>query len=138
MNEDLVKRFAPVLFLHPQETFVPVDAKRYIENANLWWAKGKLDDKNNWGGVAPAAFPRQPLVAAGDISGLASENGKLIDSDALRPQNPDEEMFLDIGGWKDAAAMHEAGVTATSTNVYADRKAVADKYAEPELKASRF
>lgn len=128
--EALIKRFAPILFLHPQETFVPVDAKRYFENANLWSAASpSLDNKALWGGAATAPFPRAPLVMAGGLRGLDNEPGTMIDDVSLIPA-VGNEVFLELGGWKDATELPEAGVTASSSNVYSGRKAIADLFSK--------
>lgn len=129
--EDLAKRFAPILFLHAQEKFVPVDAKRFLENANLWRGTGApLDSKAQWGTA--------PLIAAGGVSGIKTEPGTVIDDATVLPATG-AELFLELGGWKDSSEMHEAGVTAASSNVYADRKSIEDLYSQPgKLKDSRF
>jgi len=137
--EDLANRFAPILFLDPMEKFVPVDAKRFLENANLWTdTAAPLDDKAQWGGPTSAQYPRLPTVPAMGLSGVTTELGQIIDDPTLQPA-PGAEMFLEMGGWKDATGMHEAGVTATSGNLYSDRKSVEDLYTQAGvLKDSKF
>jgi hypothetical protein len=138
MNEDLVKRFAPVLFLHPKEKFFPVDAKRFVERANLWGARMPFDSKAMWGGLASDPFPRQPLVRSGELAGAEGESGTLVDDTSLAPKDVPYETFLELGGWKDTSRMPEPDVTESSTNVYADRDAIASKYASGDLYDSRF
>jgi hypothetical protein len=138
INEDLVKRFAPVLFLHPAEKFVPVDAKRFVENANLWRAEAPFDSKAMWDGTASDTFPRQPIVQSQGLAAVEGEPGTLLDDPSLTPSGAADETFLEIGGWKDGAQMSEPDVTATSTNLYADRNAIADKYGSGDLFDSRF
>jgi len=137
--EDLAKRFAPILFLHPMEKFVPVDAKRFLENANLWLDTGaQPDSKAQWGVAGAAAGTRSPTVAAGGLSGVKTEPGKVID-DATLLGTLGTEVFLELGGWKDASETSEPKVTATSTNLYVDRKSIEDMYTKPGvLKDSKF
>src|SRR3569623_227866 len=137
MYEDLVTRFAPVLFLHPSEKFFPVDPKRFMENSNLWLSKPPYDDKTLWGGTPGTAFPRQPLVKAGEVNGVAGEGGTLLDDAAVVPTDLDE-LFLELGGWKDGSEMHEADVTQTSSNLRADRAVIEDMYSSGPLHDSRF
>ena len=136
MNEDLVKRFAPILFLHPEEKFFPVDAKRYLEFANLWSSAQPFSDDTKWGKPGTAPSTRQPVIVTGGLTGVATEPGRLIDDPSLRPA--EAEMFLELGGWKNAAGAHETGVTATSSNAYSDRSAIADMYGQEPLLDSRF
>jgi hypothetical protein len=126
--EQLIRRFEPVLFFHPQETDFPVDAKRYVENAALWAAKAAFDDKNGWGGASGDPFPRQPLVQAGQLSAMPSEPGTYLGSSIFLLDDPRNERFLELGGWKDKTGTHESGVTDSSVNVYADRAAIANLY----------
>ncbi len=51
---DLVRRFEPILYFHPEEKFFPSDAKRYIEHCALWkanssFAGARFDRKDAWG-----------------------------------------------------------------------------------------
>src|SRR6185437_6444565 len=95
-----------------------------LENANLWTdTAAPLDGKAQWGGATSAGFPRMPTVPAGGLSGVKTEPGRVIDGPTLLPA-AGAEMFLELGGWKDATEMHEAGVTMTSSNLYSDRKSV--------------
>lgn len=43
-----------------------------------------------------------------------------------------------MGGWKDANEVPEPGVTAATTNLYADRNAIAQRYTQEPLLGSRF
>jgi hypothetical protein len=96
-----------------------------------------LDDKNSWGTVAGTSFPRSPLVAAGELRGLPDEGGTYLGKPGLLAAGPNDERFLELGGWKDANQAHEPGVTSTSTNEYADRGDIVQKYTGA-LEPSRF
>ena len=67
---DLGRQYEPILHLHPEESFVPVNAKRYVEAAALWAAKVPFDDKNSWGTT--------PLVKAGQLSAAQNETGDYL------------------------------------------------------------
>lgn len=126
--EQLIRRFEPVLFFHPLETDIPVDAKRYVENAALWAAMAAFDDKNEWGGTSGDAFPRQPLVQAGQLAAMPGEPGTYLGTPSFLLDDPRNERFLELGGWKDKSGTHESGVTDSSVNVYADRAAITGRY----------
>ena len=136
--EQLVRRFEPVLFFHPQESFFPSDAKRYLEHAALWRAAAPFDQKVSWGD-ASAPFPKQPMIPAGQIAALPGEPGTFLGDPQFLVQGEPEERFLQLGGWKDAAETPQPDVTATSANTFADRGSIANRYAnEPALADSRF
>ena len=137
-DEDLVRRFAPILFLHPQEKLVPVDAKRFVEHAALWSATTPFDDKTMWGVPGTAPLLRQPNIAAAGLSAATGEPGKIIDDASLRPMDSTTEMFLELGGWKTTDGAHEPGITSSSTTVYGDRGEIAGMYASGPLADSRF
>ena len=127
---DLGRRFEPILHLHPSESFVPVNAKRYVEAAALWAARPPFDDKKSWGTT--------PLVKAGKLSAvqgepnmtyLGQQNNILADSA--------NERFLELGGWKSQAETSEPGVTASSTNPYVDRTEILRRYGT-DLADSKF
>jgi hypothetical protein len=132
-DEKLIRRFEPVLFLHADEKFVPVDAKRYIEHAALWSATAPMDDKNTWG--VAAGTSRRPVVKAGELGAIEGEFDVYL-GDELGAGN--DERFLELGGWKDKSESAEPDVTDSTTNVYANRDKIADLYRTPELDASRF
>lgn len=138
-TEALIRRFEPVLFFHPQESFFPVDAKRYVEHAALWAAKPAFDDKRNWGGMLGDPFPRLPLVPAGKLAAIDGEDGEFLGQPNYLLDSERDERFFELGGWKDKSATHEAGVLAYSTNCYADRGEIFERYRnEPDLGASQF
>lgn len=137
-KEALIRRFEPVLFLHPDEPFFPVDAKRYVEHAALWSSQSAFDDKKNWGGNPGDPFPRAPLAAPG-LAAIDGEPGSYLGTPLFLVDGERDERFLELGGWKDKNGLHEPDVTTSSTNVYADRTEIANRYqTEPDLAASRF
>ena len=117
---DLIRRFEPVLFFHPDERFFPSDAKRYVENSTIWTVEGaKADDKINWGGSGPGHFPRHPKFRP-PIAALAGEAGSPVDA-ALG--GGVVESFLSFAGWDGGNV-----VLADSTNAYANLDAMVDRY----------
>ncbi len=110
--EAFARRFEPILFLHGQEKFVPVNAERFVQQAAMWRATAPADDNNNW----------TNLIAAGQISTEPTASGFLGTSDNGR------DCFLELGGWKDKSEAAEPDVTATSSNVYANRAEIESAY----------
>lgn len=137
--EALIRRLEPVLFFHPDESFFPVDTKRYIEHAALWASRSPFDDKNEWGGTAGDPFPREPLVPAGSLAAVQGQGTSWLGKPELLLHDERTERFLELGGWKDKTEAHEAGVTASSSNVYADNAVIAGRYQNDQtLRDSRF
>jgi hypothetical protein len=107
---DLIRRFEPVLFFHPDERFFPSDAKRYVENSTIWTVEGaKADDKTNWGGSGPGHFPRHPKFRP-PIAALAGEAGSPVDA-ALG--GGVVESFLSFAGWTAATWFSRTAQTPT-------------------------
>lgn len=136
--DELVRRFAPVLTFHPEEVFFPVDAKRYLEHAAMWNARAAFDETRDWGGVPADPFPRKPSVPAGALTGLADEGGTFIGDPKFVLAGSAQELFLELGGWKNRDSVHEPEVTTDSANTYADRAEIARRYREPALEASQY
>src|SRR4051794_13183336 len=138
---DLVRRFEPVLFFHPDERLFPCDAKRYIERCAMWTVNGtKADDKHNWGGSGPGHFPRHPKFKA-PLAALPGEMGTPVDS-ALG--GGVEESFLSFAGWNGNTGVGVA-VSADSTVAYTNVDVLVDKYGtavaeglDHDLAESRF
>lgn len=128
-TEDLARRFEPILHMHPGESFVPVNAERYVENAALWAATVPFDTQSSWGAA--------PLVKAGTLSANQNEPGTYLGTANFLVADATRERFLELGGWKNAEQGHEPDTAAGNTNLYADRKAIFDAY-EGTLKDSRF
>ena len=63
----LMRAYAPVLFLHQAERFVPVSPAAYLERAALWDDNAPgADLRENWGRPSTAdVFPRAPLLRPG-------------------------------------------------------------------------
>ncbi|MGE5695259.1 MAG: hypothetical protein ACM4D3_08465, partial [Candidatus Sericytochromatia bacterium] len=127
-TQALIRRFEPILHLHPQESFFPVDAKRYVEHAALWAGRPPFDNKTSWG--------TKPLVKAGQLS-TDPASADYLGKPANILADEANERFLELGGWKDQDQNHQPTVSATSTNLYADRKKIFDVYTS-ELVDSKF
>lgn len=108
----LTKDYTPVLHLHPDESFVPISAQRYVESAALWADKPPFDDNKSWGTA--------PLVAAGGVSTVPGTAGYL-GTPNFTLADATNERFLELGGWKTGSGTHEPDVSAATTNLYADR-----------------
>jgi hypothetical protein len=99
---NLVRRFEPILYFHPEERFFPSDAKRYIEHSALW--KSTL---GNDGKLAPA----QPIIQKKQIA--AFENEKKAGQTFLGETQFNATFFLapdcffELAGWKDSAGSAE-------------------------------
>jgi hypothetical protein len=137
--EQLARKFEPILFFDRSEAFFPSDAKRYVENAALWIAEAPpFDAKASWGGSTGQPFPRTPAVPTGGIH--TEDDGKPDYIGA--PGNQDSEQtehFLEFGGWIDKSNVAQPQVTAISSNDFADRGAIHDRYTnEPKLADSQF
>ncbi|MGE2814716.1 hypothetical protein ACQI5H_06145 [Mycobacterium heidelbergense] len=134
-DEQLIKRFEPVLFFHPDEKFFPVDAKSFVEHCALWTSTAPFDDKSTWGGAPGTAFPRKPQVEAGHLSAVPGP-GLTYKFDEILGKGKDNR-FLEIGAWKDKTETAEPAVTEDSENVYANRDKIDDLF-KNEFEASRF
>jgi hypothetical protein len=88
----LIRRFEPILIFHPDESFFPSDAKRYLEHSHLWTVTGTPDDIHSWG---EGPFPRSPRFNP-PIAALAGEPGAPIN---LVPTVGFDESFLALAGW---------------------------------------
>lgn len=132
-HEALIRRFEPIVFLAPDEKFVPVNAERFVESATLWTTGDPPFDKTAWG-EGPSGggtFPRTPTATR--LSTQPNDPGATF----IGSVTDTTSAFLELGGWNSAALQHESEVTGTTENVYSDRDAVAVRY-ETDLKDSRF
>jgi hypothetical protein len=132
-DEDLAAKFAPILFFHPQESFLPIDPKAYLQKAALWSAAVPFDAKSSWGGSAGASFPRVPLVKSGEIALMQTDPGEWIGGAQFTVDQSDQERFLELGAWKDVVNAPVSEVTATSSNIYANRQAIFDAFSDPNI-----
>ena len=66
----LMRAYAPVLFLHRGERFVPISPAAYLERAALWDDNSPgADLRENWGRPSTAeVFPRAPLLRPGQLT----------------------------------------------------------------------
>ena len=135
--EALVRRFEPILFFHPGETWFPSDAKRYVESCALWNAQKPFDVKSSWGGDSTKPFPRVPDIKKGGIAAVNGEPGMFLGF--APPDTPERTMFLELGGWKNGGGTDEPDVTAGSHNAYASRGKITSLYdSDPNLSGSKF
>jgi hypothetical protein len=112
----LMRAYAPVLFLHQSELFVPISPSAYLERAALWNDEGPGSHRRElWGqapttgggGLAPPSFPRTPLLAPGQLTvdpGAAGGDvhylGEAADGGFPFTQSDAEHgLFLDFRGW---------------------------------------
>jgi hypothetical protein len=118
-----MRAYAPVLYLHRDERFVPVSPTAYLERAALW------DDtapgshlRESWGhpiveGLPPPSFPRAPLLAPGQLTveqdaagGNVHFLGEQVDGAFPFTQSDSERgLFLDFGGWWEEGALPDFG-----------------------------
>ena len=146
---ELVRRFEPILYLHPDERFFPSDAKRFLEHCALWRAAAPFDRVASWKG---------PLIGAGKIAAASNEvqNGDsyLGEMNGAIPRfladSNKEERFLDLAGWRFSDTSGESVVeqfvtapTSDEQNQFAHRDEVNRLYndardALPALRDSRF
>jgi hypothetical protein len=119
----LMRAYAPVLYLHRDELFVPVSPTAYLERAALW------DDaapgshlRESWGhpiveGMSSPSFPRAPLLAPGQLTveqanagGNVHFLGEQVDGAFPFTQSDSERaLFLDFGGWWEEGALPDFG-----------------------------
>jgi hypothetical protein len=113
----LMRAYAPVLFLHGSESFVPVSPSAYLERAALWNDEGPASHRRElWGqsetqeggGISPSAFPRTPLLGPGQLTvdpAAASSSVHYLGEQDMNGGFPftrsdaDHGLFLDFGGW---------------------------------------
>ena len=119
----LMRAYAPVLFLHRGERFVPISPTAYLERAALW------DDnspgahlRENWGRPTDGRrrwthFPRAPLLRPGQLTvnpfaagGDVHFLGEQVDGAFPFTQSDGERaLFLDFRGWWEDGALPELG-----------------------------
>jgi len=147
--EELVRRFEPILYFHPDERFFPADAKRYLEHCSLWAAKAPFDKVASWNG---------PLVESGKIVCISGEkqpgdsylNERVNNVPHLIVDTATEERFLNLGGWRfspgdDGSVVEQfvPGPVSDQQNRFAHRDEVDRLYnhptqSQPALRDSRF
>src|SRR5262245_25721326 len=146
---ELVRRFEPILHLHPDERFFPSDAKRFLEHCALWRADAPFDKVASW---------RGPLIQSGKIAAASNEirNGGsyLGEMSGAIPRfladTNKEERFLDLAGWRFSDPSRESVVEqlvptpiSDEWNQFAHRDEVNRLYNDvrdglPALRDSRF
>lgn len=149
----LFRAYAPILYFHPDERFVPVNPAVYIQSSSLWNGQPGDDDKNHWGQKdKDLQFPRLPLIPRGGISLNASEDtvnppmaisgvnkwflGHYDKTRGIYPylsSNREEELWLSMAGWQDGD-----DVTDISKNQGCDADRAAARWShEAHLKSAR-
>jgi hypothetical protein len=138
--------YAPILYFHPEEEFVPIRPEFYFGAAALWEGSPPTDMKKDWG-HDKSAFPRQPRIPRFGISldpnqdteGTAdSDNDGVnewylghVHTDGVRQYlltNSEIEHWLDSSGWAEAQ-----DVTETSKNDRCNKAGALDKWREQGL-----
>jgi len=115
----LMRAYAPVLFLHRSERFVPVSPAAYLDRAALWDDSSPgADLRENWGRPSTAdAFPRAPLLRPGQLTvnpaaagGDVHFLGEQVDGAFPFTQSDGERaLFVDFRGWWEEGARPELG-----------------------------
>jgi hypothetical protein len=146
----LAGAYAPILYFHADEAFVPLRPEHYLNAAALWEGKTEgypaTDMKKDWGLGGPG-FPRRATVPhfgisinpAEDVQGAADPDGDGVNEWYLGhvhtdgtllflESSSDREVWLDSSGWADGTM-----VTATSANDRCNRAAAIDKWREQGL-----
>jgi hypothetical protein len=120
-----MRAYAPVLYLHRDERFVPVSPTAYLERAALWddsapdahlrerWGHPTMEG----GALPPPAFPRAPLLGPGQLTvdpaaagGDVHFLGEQVDGGFPFTQSDAERaLFLDFRGWWEEGALPELG-----------------------------
>ena len=132
----LMAAYAPVLYLHRSERFVPVSPPAYLERAALWDDNAPGSHlREGWGHPTggggfgpPPAFPRAPLLAPGQLTvdpaaagGDVHFLGEPVGSGFPFTQSDAERgLFLDFRGWWEEGTVPELGkVQETTQNRWA-------------------
>jgi hypothetical protein len=146
----LAQAYAPILYFHPDEQFVPLRPEAYLNAAALWEGKTEghpaTDQKKDWG-IGGPGFPRRPTVPhrglsvdpAHDVQGASDPDGDGVNEFYLGHTHPDgtlfflesnsdREVWLDSSGWADGQ-----DVTDTSANDRCNKDGAVDKWREQGL-----
>jgi len=121
----LMAAYAPVLYLHRSERFVPVSPSAYLERAALWDDNAPGSHlREGWGHPTggggfgpPPPFPRAPLLEPGQLTveqanagGNVHFLGEQVDGAFPFTQSDSERgLFLDFGGWWEEGALPDFG-----------------------------
>jgi hypothetical protein len=113
-KQRLMRAYAPVLFLHGSEPFVPISPSAYLERSALWSDSGPGSHRRElWGeipgggGIPTSPFPRVPLLGPGQLTvdpaaagGDVHYLGEQVDGGfPFTQSNADRGLFLDFRGW---------------------------------------
>ncbi|MFL1462272.1 hypothetical protein ACI6QG_08725 [Roseococcus sp. DSY-14] len=101
----LAKRFEPILLFHPEERFLPLDPKRWIEACALWRADPPFTDRAGWAQLRP----RGSLAAldtvqdkAGGRAWIGADPAFGTGAQPLEEPAAAPEFFLELAGWEPA------------------------------------
>lgn len=136
--------YAPVMYFHPEERFLPIRPDSYIRKCALW--RGDGGRKEQWGNPPPG-WPRLPTIPRGgisldpaeDVEGASDPDGDGVpefylghaQADQFRPYlvaHEGEELWLDGAGWRDSAT-----VTELSLNLSCNPDVAATMWEENDL-----
>lgn len=121
----LIREYAPILFFHPEERFVPIHPLAFINQSALWRGNS-TGKKEGWGlgGANFPNFPRNPSIPrkgislnpAEDVEGKSDPDGDGVNEYFLGHTNQlgiqpymrnveAEQIWLDCAGWLDGDAV---------------------------------
>lgn len=138
-KQRLMRAYAPVLFLHGSEPFVPISPSGYLERSALWSDSGPGSHRRElWGeipgggGIPTSPFPRVPLLGPGQITVDPAAAGgdvhylgeQVAGGFPFTQSNADQGLFLDFRGWWELDAQPDLAnqpgrVNATTKNRWA-------------------
>jgi hypothetical protein len=122
----LLNEYAPILFFHPEERFVPIRPDVFMLQSALWRGNA-TGTKEGWGlgGANYPNFPRNPVIPrlgislnpAEDVEGKSDPDGDGVNEYYLGHTNSktgikpylrsvdSERIWLDCAGWRDGDAV---------------------------------
>lgn len=152
-KRDMIKRYEPILYFHPDEQFSPIKPEEYIQHCALWHSQPVSSDKRDWGNKPDTGdFPRTPLIPRDcisinphdDLEGAPDNNsvkkwymGHVTPGGSRRPylvSDEFRELFLDFGGWKGDGDL----VNANTKNESSDKEAIIERISEPWIKDANY
>jgi hypothetical protein len=104
--------YEPLLFLHRDEKFEPISPDRYMTNSAMWCNQPVEGVRESWGDCGHSVdddFPRDPLIAMGELSVNAIDLGQPgrtfigeQGEDGFRPyqvSNEERQLFIQQLSW---------------------------------------
>jgi hypothetical protein len=139
----IAQAYAPLLYFHPEEEFVPIHPEFYIKGSALWEGLPPTDQKKDWG-EHKTVWPRRPSIPKLGISidpnqdtqGTSDPDGDGVNEwylghtfpDGIQRyllSNSDMEHWLDSAGWAESQ-----DVTQTSKNDRCNKAGALEKWQE--------